>query len=291
MAPQIRISNDVLPDGEMRLSLGDSVRGRAAYLVQSLCSPVGERLLELGLLADAARRAGAATITAVVPYLGYSRQERRSAEGQPLAAAVVAGMLSSCAIDRLVAVDLHAPSLEGFFGFPVEHLTAEPVLAAAIRPLIGRDGVVVAPDMGAVKLARRYAQRLDLPLAVVHKIRTSPSAVAVERLVGDVRGRRPVIVDDMISTGATIAAAREALLDAGAVPEIILAATHGVLAAGWQRNLAHPSIRHLLLTTSLEPPEDPEDERIQRVSLSPLLAEAIRRLHEGAPLHDLLAQT
>ena len=173
----------------------------------------------------------------------------------------------------------------------MEHLTAEPVLAAAIRPLVGRDGVIVAPDLGAAKLARRYAQRLDLPMAVVHKIRTSPTEVAAERLVGEVRGRRPVIVDDMISTGATIAAAREAVLLAGALPEIIVAATHGVCAPGWQRALAHPAIRHLLMTNTLELTEELDDERIRRVSVVPVLAEAIRRLHEDAPLGDLLAQT
>jgi ribose-phosphate pyrophosphokinase len=290
-APDIPTTRELLPDGEIHLSLAPVLRGRRVYAIQSVCSPVGERLLELALLADAAHRAGATRITAVVPYLGYSRHERRGGEGQPLGAAVVANLLAACRIDRLVTVDLHAPALEGFFRFPVEHLTAEPVLAEALRPLIGFDSVVVSPDLGAAKLARRFAQRLELPLAVVHKTRTGPSEVAAEQLVGEARGRRPIIVDDMISTGATIAAAREALLHAGAQPDFLVAATHGVFAPGWRRALAHPDIRRVLVTNSLEPPEDTEDERVQRVSVVRLLGEAIRRLHDDAPLGELLART
>ena len=288
-AADLGTATEVLPDGELRITLGSSVRGAHVFLLQSLAAPVGERLLELALLADAARRGGALKTTAVVPYLGYSRQERRAGEGQALGGAVVANLLSACPIDHLVTVDLHAAALEGFFRCPVEHLTAEPLLAAAVAPLVGRDAVVVAPDLGAVKLACRYAQRLDLPMAVVHKVRSGPSDVTAERLVGDVSDRRPLIVDDMICTGATVAAARDALLQAGARPDMLVAATHAVCAPGWRRAFAHPAIRQVLMTNTVAADDETEDERIQCVSVVPLLAEAIRRLQENAPLGELLA--
>ena len=290
-AADTRVDIDRMPDGELQVRIASSVRGRRVYVVQTLGRPVGERLLELGLLADAARRAGAFSVTAVVPYLGYARQDRRGGEGEPLGGALVARLLSACAIDRVVTVDLHTAALEGFFGVPVEHLTAEPLLARTLEPLVGTDSVVVSPDLGAVKLARRYAQRLELPLAVVHKTRSGPSEVAAERLVGEVRGLRPVIVDDMISTGGTIAAARGAVLAAGARPDILVAATHGVFAPGWRSVLGHPDIHHILVTDSLESPDETDDPRLGRVPLAPLLADAIRLLHADAPLADLLART
>jgi ribose-phosphate pyrophosphokinase len=282
-----------LPDGEVHAAIGCPLRGRRGYVVQALGTPVGERLLELALIADAAHRAGASELVAVIPYLGYSRHDHRTREDEPLGAAVVARLLATCGFGRIVTLDLHAPSVEGFFSCPTENLTAEPLLAEALRPFV-TDAVVVAPDLGALKLARRFAVRLDLPLAVVHKSRVSPREVVAHQLVGDVRGRRPIIVDDMISTGRTIAAAVDAAIAAGAVREAVVAATHGVFAPGSDELLASKPIRALVVTDSIEPlvPLDAlHNLKLQRLSLAPMLADVITRLVEHRPLHGLLAVT
>jgi ribose-phosphate pyrophosphokinase len=284
------------PDGELDVALGAPVRGRRLYVIQSLRPPMGEHLLELALIADAAWRGGAAAVTAIIPYLGYARQDRRSSEGAPVGAAAVARLLGSCRLDRVVAVDLHSPPIEGYFACPVENVSAEPLLAEAARALAaGSDvpGVVVAPDLGAAKLARRYARRLGLPLAVVHKARIDARAVAAEQLVGDVRDRRALIVDDLISTGRTIAAAASAAIAAGARPEVVVAATHGVLVPGWDAVLGALEVEALFVTDSLEHGEGGGAGRaaLTRLPLAPLLSEVIRRLDEGRPLSDLLART
>lgn len=289
-AAVVRPRLERLPDGEMHVALGCSLRGRSGFIIQSLGAPVGERLLELALIADAARRAGADELVAIVPYLGYSRHDRRSHEGEPLGAAVVARLLSSCGFSRVLTLDLHAPALEGFFACPVDNLSAEPLLASALEPF-ATAAVIVAPDLGAMKLARRYATRLDLPFAVVHKSRLGPSEVVAHQIVGDVRGRRPIIVDDLISTGVTISAALAATLAAGATPEAVVAATHAVFAPGSDILLAGGAIHGLIVTDSTEPMTQAPIARCQRVSLAGLWADVIERLSENRSLQDLLAAT
>lgn len=277
------------PDGELHVAVSSSVRGRPIALLQSLGPPIGDSMMTMALAADAIHRAGATSLAGIVPYLAYARQDRRHAEGESLGAAVIAALFAACRFDRLVMVDVHTPAIEGFFACPVEHLTAEPLLAQAIAPLAGADGVVVAPDLGAAKLARRHARRLGLPLAIVHKTRLNPREVSTGEVVGDVRNRRPIVVDDMISTGTTVAAAVDALLDRGALPDVVVAATHGVFAPGWQAALASDAIRHVVVTDSVPGvAADAVDARVQRVSLAPLLAEAIRALDLGLPLGALL---
>ena len=195
------------PDGEIDLHLDQSVRGQDVYVIQSTSPPVDEPLAELLFIVDACRLAGAERVTAVVPYLGYARQDRRSRAREPLGARLVGKVLASAGVDRLVAIDLHSAAIEGCFAFPVEHMTAVPALAKLLRPMAARNGVIVSPDLGAVKLAERYARELELPVAVVHKQRLSGSEVKAIGVIGDVAGREPIVVDDMISTGATIEAA------------------------------------------------------------------------------------
>lgn len=278
------------PDGESRISIRQAVRRHRVCLLQSLGAPVGERLLELGLLADAAYRAGADELVAVVPYLGYARHDRRTKEGEPLGAAVMGRLLSACRFERVVTVDLHGASLEGFFSCPVENLTAESLLTDALRPFAS-DGVVVAPDLGAAKLAHRYARRLDLPVAIVHKTRLGAREVVAHEVVGEVRGRRPIVVDDMISTGHTIAAALGAVIGRGAVPDAIIAATHGVFAPGVEQVLSQNPIRALFVTDSTEPIASIAKIRVERVSLAPTLLDVLGRLHKGCSIQDFLAQS
>jgi ribose-phosphate pyrophosphokinase len=271
---------DRFPDGELGISLLESVRGDDVYVVQPASPPVNEHLMELLLMADACRRDGAARITAVMPYVGYARQDRRTGRSA-LGGRLVADLLAAAGVDSVVAVDVHTPAIEGFFGAPVEHLSAVPLLAERVRPALPRDCVIVAPDLGAAKLAERYARLLDLPVAFVHKRRITATEVAVHQVTGDVAGRAPLIVDDMISTGATIEAAANAVLAAGARPEITVAATHALLvgrAVEWLRGLG---LRRLVVTDSVALPAD-VPLPLEVVSLDRLLADAVERLH-GAP--------
>lgn len=273
------------PDGELQVELNQSVRGHDVYVIQSTSPPAEKHLLELVLLADASHRAGAARVTAIVPYFGYARQDRRTTSRQALGARVLADMLHASPIHRLVVIDLHTPAIEGFFSVAVEHLSAVPVLADTLRPLVEERSIVVAPDLGAVKLAERYARLLELPLAIVHKTRLSGQEVSVRQIVGDVRDRAPIIVDDMLSTGGTIEASMKALLAAGCKPHVTAAVSHGLFVGEAEEILLSLPIQRIFTTDSVTP-------RLGRLpvevhSLGPLLAEAIRRLHGDQSLGDL----
>lgn len=274
------------PDGELQVAV-QGVQGRHVFVVQPLLAPIGEALLELVLIADACHRTGALSVSAVIPYLGYARQERRTREGQPLGAEVVARLVSAGPFARVVTVDMHAAAVEGFFSSIVEHLSAERLLADALATRPDAKGVVVSPDLGAAKLARRFATRLKLPMAVVHKTRLSGSEVAAEEVVGNVHSRRPIIVDDMISTGGTIAEAARAVLAAGAIPEITVAATHGLFVGPAEERLRAAPIRRIVVTDTV--PARPTSLPVDVVSVVPMLAEVVRRLGQGEPLGELLA--
>ena len=273
------------PDGELQVELAQSVRGQDVYLIQSTCPPVERHLLELVLVADACHRGGAARVTGVVPYFGYARQDRRTTRRQALGARVLADLVDASPIDRLVVVDLHTPAVEGFFHMPLEHVSAVPILAEALRPFVRERSIVVAPDLGAVKLAEHYARLLQLPIAIVHKTRVSGREVSVRQIVGDVRERSPIVVDDMLSTGATIEAAIAALAAAGCQGDAVVAVSHGLFVAQAEDVLAPLGLRQLVVTDSITQRRDrlPVDVR----SLGPLLAEAIRRLHADQSLGDL----
>ncbi|HEU5303931.1 MAG TPA: ribose-phosphate pyrophosphokinase [Gemmatimonadales bacterium] len=276
------------PDGEMHVEVRETVRDADVYLLQPTAPPIEANLLQLLLLADACRRGGAMRVTAVIPYFGYARQDRRATGREAVGARVIAETLHSAGIDRVVAVHLHTAGLEAVFSMPVEHLTAVPILATALASLgQAMPGVVVAPDAGAIKLAQYWARALNLPTAVVHKIRVGGEAVTTHGVTGEVRGRRPLIVDDMISTGGTVAAAITALLEAGAVPECVVAATHGLFVGSAVEQLAPLPITHLLVTDTVCDTA-PADLAVQRVTVAPLIANAITRLHQGRSLSDLI---
>jgi ribose-phosphate pyrophosphokinase len=252
------------PDGELQIELKESVRGHDVYLLQSTSPPADKHLLELALLADACRRAGAGRVTALVPYFGYARQDRCTSPGQALGARVLTDLIQACPIERLVTVDLHTAAIEGFFSIAVEHLSAVPLLAEAARPFVEGPSVVVAPDLGGAKLA---------------KLRQSGEAVSVQQVVGDVRDRALVIVDDMLSTGGTVAASMNALLAAGCTPRAIAVVSHGLFVGRAEHALLPLPIQHILTTDSVAP--RPSSLPVEVHSLGPLLAEAIRRLHNG----------
>lgn len=275
------------PDGEIHVELRESVRDADVYLLQPTTPPIEANLLQLLFLADACRRAGAARVTAVVPYFAYARQDRRATGREAVGARVVADMLEGAGIDRVVAVHLHTTALEGVFSVPLEHLTAMPVLAAALGEARLPVEVVVSPDAGAVKLAERWGRALDLPVAVAHKTRVGGEVVRTHGVIGEVRSRRPLIVDDMISTGGTLAGAITAVLDAGAVPDVVIVATHGLFVGPAVDRLAALPVSRLLVTDTVAG-VNTGGLPVQRVSVAPLLADAILRLHDGRSLGDLI---
>ena len=276
------------PDGEMQVDLRTSVRGRDVYLLQSTSPPVDQHLIELLLLADACRRGGAARLTGVLPYFGYARQERRT-ERRSLGARVAADIVATGGFDRLMLVDAHAPAIEGFFDMPIDHLTAVPLLAEAAQRRLSDAPVVVAPDLGAVKLAREYGRLLQAPMAFVHKTRLSGHEVEAHSVIGDVRHRTPLIVDDMLSTGGTVEAAIGALRKAGALEPITVVVTHALLVGAARQLLRRLPIAHLIVgnTVALE---NTGDLSVEVTSVAPLIATAIRRDHYDESLADLRAQ-
>ena len=274
------------PDAELHVEIGASVRGDDVYIVQPTSPPGDEHLVELLFLADACRRAGAGRLTAVVPYLGYARQDRRARGREPVGARLVADLIVAAGFHRVVAVDLHAPAIEGFFALPVEHLSAVTLLAEAARPHVGANGVVVAPDIGAAKLADRCAKLLGLPVAIVHKTRLSGSDVSVRSVTGDVRGRSALVIDDMITTGGTIEAAVRSVLAAGAKEDVVVAASHGLFVGPAIERLRALPVLRFIVTDSVAPgPASPLP--LEVVSLGPLLAAAVDRLHHDRSLGDL----
>lgn len=277
------------PDGELHVQIDQSVRGSDVYLVQPLAPPAETHLVEFLLLADACRRAGADRITGVIPYLAYARQERRANGREALGARVIADTLGAGAVDRIVVVDVHATAIEGFFSCPVEHLTAVPLLADAIRLALPEDAILIAPDVGAVHLAERYARQLNIPVATVQKVRLGATEVRVQAIAGDVGRRAPVIVDDMLSTGHTVLAAANALLAAGCLPTFVVAVTHGLFTAGAVETLARLPIKQLITTDTL-PQELAAPFPVRVISVAPLLADVIMRLHKAGSLAELLAR-
>lgn len=278
------------PDGELHIELQESVSGHDVYFVQPTCPPVDEHLLELLLLADACRRAGAIHLTAVIPYFGYARQDRRAHGREPLSARLLADLLVTSGIQRVVAVDLHGQGVESAFAIPVEHVTAVPILAEALRFSVQRNAVIVSPDLGAVKMAERYAKLLDLPVAIIHKTRISGAEVSVQRFVGDVCDKEVVIVDDMISTGGTIEKAIKALLEAGCLPSgIKVAASHPLLVGPAAERLGKLPIERMYVSDSVPTPEQ-FPVPIQVSSVGSLLAAMIQRLHNQESIGDLVSR-
>jgi ribose-phosphate pyrophosphokinase len=278
------------PDGELHIELQESVRGHDVYLIQPTCPPVDEHILELLLLADACRRAGAIHLTAVIPYFGYARQDRRAHGREPLGARLVADLLTNGGIQRVVAIDLHSQGVESAFAIPVEPLTAVPILAEALRPSVQRNAVIVSPDLGAVKMAERYAKLLDLPVAIIHKTRISGVEVSVQRIVGDVCDKEVVIVDDMISTGGTIEQAIKALLEAGCLPSgIKVAVSHPLLVGPAGERLRKLPMEKIYVSDSIPTPEK-FPVPIQVSSVASLLAAIIQRLHNQESIGDLVSR-
>jgi ribose-phosphate pyrophosphokinase len=274
------------PDGEMSVRLDEPVRGREVFVVQPASPPVNDHLVELLAFADACRRAPAARVTAIVPYFGYARSDKRDGRRVPVAASMVADLMQSVGVARVVTVDVHTPQLEGFFRVPVDSLTAVPALVEAVRALLPAGAVVVSPDAGRVRMATEFARRLKTSVVVLHKQRESGTRTKVLHLVGDVCERACLVIDDMISTGGTMAKSIEALLKPGARPEIVIAATHGLLLEGARENLSHEGVRAVFVTDTV-PVRHADWPQLRVVSVASLIAAAIRQFMSDGSLSNL----
>jgi ribose-phosphate pyrophosphokinase len=268
------------PDGEVHVALRGSQRGAQVFIVQPTGPPVDEHLVELVMLADACKRAGASRVIGVVPYFGYARQDRRNSQGDAIGAKAIARVIEAAGIEQLVVVDPHSPALETMFDIPVETLSAVSMLAGALRPFVGEGAVVVAPDLGAVKLAERYAAVLDLPVAIVRKTRLSGEHVRAVDVIGEVRDRQALIVDDMITTAGTVEAAVQAVLDRGARPDVIVAATHGLFVGPAATRLARLPLHHLIVSDTVPAPLDLHVP-LAVVGIHDLLANAIAAMYRA----------
>jgi ribose-phosphate pyrophosphokinase len=274
-------------DGEVHLQIQENVRGADVFVVQPTCTPVDTNLMELLLMMDALKRASAERITAVLPYYGYARQDRKDRPRMPISARLVASLLERAGANRILALDLHAAQIQGFFDVPVDHLFATPVMIDYFDEMGGSGLTVVSPDAGGVERARAFAKRLDSPLAIIDKRRTDVNVAEVMHIIGDVEGQDCLIVDDLIDTAGTLVKAAEALLKQGA-KSVRACATHAVLSGPAVERIENSEIEEVVVTNSI-PLSDTADgcRRIKWLSVAPLLAKAIQSIHEDGSVSTL----
>lgn len=274
-------------DGEIHLQIKENVRGVDAFAMQPTCTPVEKHLFELLLMIDALKRASADRITAVLPYYGYARQDRKDKPRVPISAKLIASLLERAGADRILALDLHAAQIQGFFDIPVDHLFAAPVMIDHFRASAHEDLTVVSPDAGGVERARAFAKRLNAPLAIIDKRREEANVAEVMHIIGDVQGRNCIIVDDLIDTAGTLVKGAEALLKQGAA-SVSACATHAVLSGPAVKRIEESQIKEVMVTNSIPLKEEARRcSRIRTLSVAPLLARAIQSIHEGGSISTL----
>jgi len=275
-------------DGEIMVEIEENVRGADVFVIQSTCTPVNDNLIELLLMLDAFRRASAKRITAVVPYYGYARQDRKVAPRVPISAKVVADLITTSGASRVLTVDLHAGQIQGFFNIPVDNLFATPVLLKYIRERLNHDQIsVVSPDAGGVERARAFAKRLDASLAIIDKRRARANEVAEMNIVGDVRGRTAVLVDDMVDTAGTLAAAAQALIDNGA-RAVFACCTHPVLSGAAVERVEASVLSELIVTDTIPLDQAARaSSKVRVLSVAHILGEAIKRTHYEESISSL----
>ncbi|SDW45879.1 ribose-phosphate pyrophosphokinase [Marininema mesophilum] len=272
--------------GEIYIHYEESVRNADVYLVQSLFQPVNDHLMETLFMVDAARRASARSVTVVLPYFCYARQEKKDAPREPISAKVVADLLHTVGVDRVITLDLHAPAIQGFFHIPVDHLTALDQITEYLANKEIVNPVVVSPDAGRVKMAEKLASYLDTPFAIMMKRRPVHNEASVTHIIGEVAGRTPIIIEDIIDTGGTIVSVIEGLLEKGA-KEAYVCATHAVLSGDGLQKLNHPGIREVLFTDSIPLQPGSTSDRIHVISVASLLSKAIQLIQEGGSISTL----
>lgn len=268
-------------NGEIYVRYEESIRGVDVFVVQPFSNPVNENLMELLIMVDALKRASAGRITAVIPFYAYSRQEKKAAPREPITARMVADIITTSGVDRVVTMDLHTPAIQGFFNIPVDHMTALPMLAQYIKNAQIDDGVIIAPDAGSVKKAEKLAARLHMPLGVMYKRRPAPNVAEMSFFIGDVENMTPIIIDDMVDTAGSLSQVIEALIERGAKKEIRILTTHGILSPPATERLSHPAVKEVVICNTLPIPEEKMLPKMKTLSVAPLLGDAIRRIHQN----------
>ncbi|HOQ00337.1 MAG TPA: ribose-phosphate diphosphokinase [Acetivibrio clariflavus] len=278
-------------DGESAIHIEEVVRGSDVFIIQSTCPPANDNLVELLIMIDALKRASAGRITAVMPYFGYARQDRKAKARDPISAKLVANLITTAGADRILTMDLHAPQLQGFFDIPVDHLIGVPILANYFREKFkdASDVVVVSPDVGSVSRSRKFAERLEVPLAIIDKRRPKANVSEIMNIIGDVNNKRVILVDDLIDTGGTIINAANALVEIGA-KEVYACCTHGVLSGSAIEKIDQSPMKELVTLNTIPIPEEKRIPKIVSLSVAPVFAEAIERIYGDISISTLFTQ-
>ena len=273
-------------DGEVSVSIYESVRGMDVYIIQPTCDPVNDNLMELLIMIDAMKRASAGRINAVIPYYGYARQDRKAKPRDPITAKLVADILSAAGADRIITMDLHAPQIQGYFNIPVDHLKGMPILARYFEDLELEDMVVVSPDHGSVTRARNFAHFFDCPIAIIDKRRPKANVSEVMNVIGDIEGKNCLLIDDLVDTAGTICNAANALKQLGA-KDIYACATHGVLSGPALERIEASAIKEMVMLNTIPIPQEKRGTKIKMLSVAPLFAEAMARIFTNDPISPL----
>lgn len=274
-------------DGEIQINIEESIRGCDVFVIQSTSSPVNEHIMELLIMIDALKRASAKTINVVVPYYGYARQDRKARAREPITAKLVANLLETAGATRMITLDLHAPQIQGFFDIPTDQLMGVPILSEYFKnKALDGDIVVVSPDHGGVTRARKMAERLKAPIAIIDKRRPRPNVAEVMNIVGNIEGKTAILIDDIIDTAGTITLAANALVENGAA-EVYACCTHPVLSGPALERIQNSRIKELVITNTINLPEEKKIDKIVNLSIAPLIGEAIIRVHEEQSVSTL----
>jgi len=278
-------------DGESAINIGEVVRGSDVFVIQSTCTPVNDNLVELLIMIDALKRASAGRITAVMPYFGYARQDRKAKARDPISAKLVANLITVAGADRVLTMDLHTPQLQGFFDIPVDHLLGVPILAKYFVEKFEKhdDFVAVSPDVGSVTRARKFAERLEIPIAIIDKRRPKANVSEIMNVVGDIKDKRVILVDDLIDTGGTIVNAADALVEMGA-KEVYACCTHGVLSGPACERIENSCLKELVTLNTIPLPQGKQTRKITQLSVASIFAEAIDRIYGDISISTLFTQ-
>jgi ribose-phosphate pyrophosphokinase len=273
-------------DGEIAVNIGETVRGADIFVVQSTCAPVNRNLMELLIMIDALKRASAERITAVIPYYGYARQDRKAKARDPITAKLVADLITSAGADRVLSMDLHAPQIQGYFNIPVDHLLGGSILAQYFKELHLKDVVVVSPDLGSVTRARNFANIIDANIAIIDKRRPRANVSEVMNIIGEIDGKNVILIDDMIDTAGTLTQGAKALKDFGA-KEVYACCTHPVLSGPAVERIKNSVIKELVVLDTILLPDEKKIENMKVLSVAPIFAEAIRRIYKNISVSKL----
>ncbi|WP_445291173.1 ribose-phosphate diphosphokinase [Bacillus cereus] len=274
-----KCSVDRFSDGEVQINIEESIRGCDVFIIQSTSFPVNEHIMELLIMIDALKRASAKTINIVIPYYGYARQDRKARSREPITSKLVANLLETAGATRVITLDLHAPQIQGFFDIPIDHLMGVPILSDYFETKSLKDIVIVSPDHGGVTRARKMADRLKAPIAIIDKRRPRPNVSEVMNIIGNIEGKTAILIDDIIDTAGTITLAANALVENGA-SEVYACCTHPVLSGPAIERIQNSNIKELVVTNSIVLPEEKKIDKVHELSVAPLIGEAIIRVYE-----------